>query len=208
MAWAGWPPRKGPTSLCWRTHCLPDTLSRPQGHPVLVNTLPARQSLKASRASSFSPYTAAGGSVNMALKLLMKTASKGEVGWLVPASQLVLCGRDRTRFKPLADKLDSTSHNCSGSRAQKPKSTHGPGCYLLEAPPGSQWLSVICSFPWLTDASSWPLPPWPSGFLPWVRICAQVSSPCNDTSHWMRNHSDPGRPCLNLMTSLKDPLSK
>ena len=128
----------------------------------------------------------------MALKLLVKTPSQGEVGWLVPAPQLVLGGRDRTRFKPLADKLDSASQNSSGSRAQKPKSRHGQGCYLLEAPPSSQWLSLICSFPWPIDASSWPLPPWPSGFLPCVCIGVQVSSPCNKISHWIRTHPDPG----------------
>lgn len=174
--------------------CGPGRLSSPWGahFPVLANTLPARHSLKASRASSFPPCTATGGCVNMALKLLVKTPSQGEVGWLVPAPQLVLGGRDRTRFKPLADKLDSASQNSSGSRAQKPKSRHGQGCYLLEAPPSSQWLSLICSFPWPIDASSWPLPPWPSGFLPCVCICVQVSSPCNKISHWIRTHPDPG----------------
>lgn len=67
--------------------------------------------------------------MNTALKLLVKTPSQGEVGWLVPAPQLVLGGRDRTRFKPLADKLDSASQNSSGSRAQKPKPRQGQGCY-------------------------------------------------------------------------------
>lgn len=128
----------------------------------------------------------------MALKLLVKTPSQGEVGWLVPAPQLVLGGRNRTRFKPLADKLDSASQNSSGSRAQKPKPRQGQGCYLLEAPPSSWWLSVIYSFPWLIDASSWALPPWPSGFLPCVCICVQVSSPCKKTSHRIRTHPDPG----------------
>ena len=80
----------------------------------------------------------------MALTLLMKTASQGEVGWLVPASRLVLCGRDRSRFQPLADKLGSAPHSCSGSRPRSPNPGVGraAACWRLLPAPSSCRSSV------------------------------------------------------------------
>ena len=89
----------------------------------------------------------------MAPTLLMKTASQGEVGWLVPASRLVLCGRDRSRFQPLADKLGSAPHSCSGSRPRSPNPGVGraAACWRLLPAPSSIILASASMAEWISS---------------------------------------------------------